>query len=604
MSACVVLQTGNCIFMGSDSAISTTIQNQIFRLNESGVKLWRVGEMSIFCSGNMRVAYQIMAHYLQQPIQNLKTLQSIVRHAYSNEPLNEIEIMVGEVRSNASYVYSMSKDNNYDIEIHEMSKDADSVAIWTAGIKTAESSIKAIDCVKQGVAVSEIYKQVFDDISYEGIGGQLIVHQITKDENRVFLHYLIKEKADMKLFSPGQIQILFDSYHLIVGERVFGKLLAGSNLTIDASNEVGQRLFKVDGNGVTIAGGSLTVTGGLPASQLDPAILAGVDADIAAVQASVTQLETDVDTMMSDSMITAVEANTLKVSLAEVTSESIDLINVAMALSITTEKTNYSNALTTLTTELNKWIDKTGYPLSITATDRINIKTKFSTLQSTKSVLINKISAVREQRAKDASVGLGTAYNGVTIDAANGVVVLKSDVTIRAILNATKGLAFQRNTGTQASPNWVDMLAYDTQTGNLSVDGIINARDLKVNGASVLTGDGKFKSSSIDTLYIGRNVFMAPEATISYTQISDKPYIPTVPGYITSTKITSTSIESPNVTGGTITGGSIVGGTITGATIQTSSDTTVRRVQLTGAGLVSLNGNTEMDLCWIHQLDR
>ncbi|MEK5036292.1 phage tail spike protein [Paenibacillus sp. FSL R7-0302] len=465
----------------------------------------------------------------------------------------------------------------------------------------------------------------------------------------------------------------------IIGERIIGKILAGTNLTIDATDNKGQRLFLVDGNGVTIAGGSLKVVGGLPASELDPTILANIDTDIAEVEASVNALEVNVDNMLSDAMITSIEANSLKISLAQVDSESIDLINAASVLGIADERTNYDTAVKALKTELNKWVDQANYPISVTAAQRLVIKQRFSTLQSTKSVLINKIAAVRqansqtytdgkvttlnaaistldsdidrfssdnvitlaeanslknslaqvtsesasivsvagtlgittlttnyssaltslttevnkwidksypltitaanrtsiktafenlqnrksllineiaavrEQRAKDASVGLGKAYNGVTIDAANGLVIVKSDVSIRTVLNATQGFMFQKNTGSMSSPTWSNMLFYDVTSGNLTVDGIINARDIKVNGASVLTSDGKFKTQSIETLYIGRNVFMAPEATISYTQISDKPYIPTVPGYITSTRITSTTIESPNIYGGTIT---------------------------------------------------
>lgn len=56
----------------------------------------------------------------------------------------------------------------------------------------------------------------------------------------------------------------------IVGERVFGRLVAGENLIIDASNANGKAIFKVDGSGVKIEGTSLEITGGLPAEQLNP----------------------------------------------------------------------------------------------------------------------------------------------------------------------------------------------------------------------------------------------------------------------------------------------------------------------------------------------
>jgi hypothetical protein len=56
----------------------------------------------------------------------------------------------------------------------------------------------------------------------------------------------------------------------------------------------------------------------------------------------------------------------------------------------------------------------------------------------------------------------------------------------------------------------------------------------------------------VDNLQLGRNVFMGSEATISWTQVTNQPQIPTLPSYISATKITQTTIESPNIYGGTI----------------------------------------------------
>ncbi|MBP1932945.1 phage tail spike protein [Ammoniphilus resinae] len=56
----------------------------------------------------------------------------------------------------------------------------------------------------------------------------------------------------------------------LVGERVFGKILAGVNLIIDASDNENNKTFTVDSTGVKIRGTSLTIEGGLPEDQLDP----------------------------------------------------------------------------------------------------------------------------------------------------------------------------------------------------------------------------------------------------------------------------------------------------------------------------------------------
>ncbi|WP_313637974.1 hypothetical protein [Paenibacillus sp.] len=70
-------------------------------------------------------------------------------------------------------------------------------------------------------------------------------------------------------------------------------------------------------------------------------------------------------------------------------------------------------------------------------------------------------------------------------------------------------------------------------------------------------GGSKAKAlRGIDNLQFGRNVKMSPEATISWTQVTNQPQIPTLPSYISATKITQTTIESPSIFGGTIAIGS------------------------------------------------
>ncbi|WP_150131582.1 hypothetical protein [Paenibacillus sp. BIHB 4019] len=152
-------------------------------------------------------------------------------------------------------------------------------------------------------------------------------------------------------------------------------------------------------------------------------------------------------------------------------------------------------------------------------------------------------------------------YNGVTIDSENGLYVMKSDSTIRTMLNATEGFKFQKNAGTLSAPTWTDMLFYDVNTGNLFIDGVVNARDLKVNGASVLTGDGKFKSSSLETLYVGKNVFMAPEARISWTQVTEQPNAAQLGGVMTNSP-KMTYIDANGVYTGTVSANQINAGKI------------------------------------------
>lgn len=78
----------------------------------------------------------------------------------------------------------------------------------------------------------------------------------------------------------------------------------------------------------------------------------------------------------------------------------------------------------------------------------------------------------------------------------------------------------------------------------------------------LIAGNAKITTALIEDLIVGGNVQMGPDATISWSQVTEQPTIPVLPDYITSTKITSTTIESPTITGGVITGGTINGGNI------------------------------------------
>lgn len=181
----------------------------------------------------------------------------------------------------------------------------------------------------------------------------------------------------------------------IIAERIIGNLIAGRNLIITN----GSKTFTVDEDGVKIVGASLEITGGLPVEQLDQDYVNSVRIELTEAKEAVDALEQEVGYMLSDSMITELESKTLELSLKRALSESQDIITIANSLGITTERTQYSTALTTLQTELNKYIGKSSYPIEVTQANRTAIENAFSDVEGKKSVLSNKIMAIRESQA-------------------------------------------------------------------------------------------------------------------------------------------------------------------------------------------------------------
>lgn len=451
MSACLILQTPETIFIGTDTAVSTTVDDQIYRLSDDGEKLWQIDDMTIFCSGDMNLSRKVMRTFAKLPDRSIESLNMTVAYICGISSNNDICLIVGKVDKNGSFVYEISAENRFELIERRMDLGRTDIALWSAGIKTQESVELAESYLFKGYDVLTTYKEVFNAISYEGIGGLLLLKQVRHSQVKELLYEPIREKPDMRILTEEIYNKLLQP-QLIFGERIFGKLLAGVNLQIDASDVNGNKTFTVDENGVTISGMALKITGGLPANQLDP---------------------------------------------------------------------SFKNGL----------------------------------------------------------VSQATAYNGVVIDSIRGLVVSDSNNLVRTVMNATEGLRFQKN----ISGNWVDQLYYDTTSGNLVMNGTIDAKEFKINGVTALVGN-KISVNSIEPLEVGRNVVMGKNTSISWAdQVTGKPFIPTSAtqiGGISSTYIDANGIwtgliNANSIIAGTISGNYISGGVISGTTINVNTDLTV-----------------------------
>lgn len=146
-----------------------------------------------------------------------------------------------------------------------------------------------------------------------------------------------------------------------------------------------------------------------------------IDSQVDELDTAIGGLQTNIDNFGKDLKLTATEASTIKMDLERVTYESTDIINVATSLGITTEKDNYTAALSTLTNYLNLyWLNAT-YPLEITQIQIDNVTTHFKYLDDRKTKLINKISEVRTQSVTVHQIILSNENQSILTDS-NGVV--------------------------------------------------------------------------------------------------------------------------------------------------------------------------------------
>jgi hypothetical protein len=143
---------------------------------------------------------------------------------------------------------------------------------------------------------------------------------------------------------------------------------------------------------------------------------------------SFQELDGMVNTWNSNEYMTLAESNALKTAEDQLLSESAEVIGWATALGITTEATQYQDALDALDDVLQPWFDAPPYPKAISAAQRTAIAVAFNNVVDKKSALVKAID--------DATIDGVYSYFGSRISEA--VVEFKSKTTI-GVYGSVKG---------------------------------------------------------------------------------------------------------------------------------------------------------------------
>ena len=123
-----------------------------------------------------------------------------------------------------------------------------------------------------------------------------------------------------------------------------------------------------------------------------------IDGQVSDLDGAINNLDTTITNAFSDSKITNIEANSLKISFDSLVKEATDVRNIATGLALSSHASYIAcgTAITNLQTEINKWVGKTSYPLTITTTDRTNITNKFQALEGVIANLYDAIDTKRQ----------------------------------------------------------------------------------------------------------------------------------------------------------------------------------------------------------------
>ena len=256
MSCCLIFQKENEIIMGADTALCGFIENECYRVNNNQQKIFSIKDSLIFCSGDMfyvdKVTSYINAIEEIFPEYISSFLKSI--NFTKNENIFNIEIILCKRYYNSIKVFQISEYNNF--EVIEIDSPKSNTRILSGGINTQKCLDLATQEAETKSDLVEIYQNVYNKLSSEQIGGNLIIWKYS-DNIEVVYNKPIQEK-----------NIKYLKTHSIVADAIVGRLIVGNNLTIQNDNNT----FIVDNDGVRIYDAiiDITTTNGNNRIRIDP----------------------------------------------------------------------------------------------------------------------------------------------------------------------------------------------------------------------------------------------------------------------------------------------------------------------------------------------
>ncbi|WP_440110391.1 hypothetical protein [Paenibacillus sp. QZ-Y1] len=241
MSCCLVIQTADDVWIGSDSAISTSINNNSYRVSDDGEKLFEIDNFVIFCSGSLLLSYRIMDIFKKTKERSISALSTIAKTEYECSPIpnKNLDIVVCLV-TDKTEVIQLSPYLDF-VPKHNFVM-GNEIGLFVAGIKTQEAEEKAIELINNQIKVSEIFLNTFSYLSCEEVGGFLSVFRLNKNDNKKIIYQKIAEN-NIRL-----IENFNTPQNLIIAERIIGKLLLGNKLIISDNDGT----FTIEGNLLTI----------------------------------------------------------------------------------------------------------------------------------------------------------------------------------------------------------------------------------------------------------------------------------------------------------------------------------------------------------------
>ena len=245
MSCCLILQQNNRIFMGADTAISTIVDGEFYRVSNDQQKIFPILDALVFCSGNIDLVENILVYIKSLDVLDVRLVSKYLKGiAPSKENgIYNVEIIIA---LSGSELYQLSEYNDFDIV--RIENPEDKIRILSGGIRTEDCLDFAEAELKASTDVLQTYENVYQKLSSESIGGNLVVWEIS-NEIKFHCYKPIAEKDIKYIASCGDM--------LIVADEIKGRILAGNQLTVaDENNQ-----FVLDAAGLRMTNAKFEVIG-------------------------------------------------------------------------------------------------------------------------------------------------------------------------------------------------------------------------------------------------------------------------------------------------------------------------------------------------------
>lgn len=175
MSSCLIITQGEKMYIGADTACSVKTKDGYKRVSNNMPKLFTLGNSIFFCSGKKTDAEKcvnwIYDNFKEQI--DVSKLEYYLKDNFTK--LNEDNVFNIEFllcNYNNHRVIQLSQYNNFKPIIYDYSEE---LRILCGGYKTKDSFLMTKKNIALKESVYSIYKNVFEDIADECVGGNVVI---------------------------------------------------------------------------------------------------------------------------------------------------------------------------------------------------------------------------------------------------------------------------------------------------------------------------------------------------------------------------------------------------------------------------------------------